>query len=534
LTETFTVKSTDGTPGTVTVTINGTNDAAVISSAGTTGSVTEDVAVDIHGLIQTGGTLTVTDVDAGQSNFQAENLAGLYGTFRINSAGVWVYTAVNSQLAIQQLGDGQSLTETFQVKSADGTPATVTVTIHGTNDAAVISSLGTPAPVTEDVNVNASGNLVTGGTLSVTDVDAGQSAFQAATTTGAHGTFVIASDGTWTYTAANNQSAIQALGSGQSLTETFTVKSVDGTSSTVTVTILGTNDAPVLSLDSNGSSGATAGDYLTRFTETGAGVSVVDSDVSIKDVDSANLTGATVHLTNAQAGDLLTAGTLPTGISASYDSASGTLTLSGSASLSSYQEALKAVTFSASGDHPSDIDRNISISVTDGISTSNVATTTVSIALHNYADTPTLSVTPVGYWTFNDAAGSATTYNRNNTSQTGTLADDSSTGGTALPVLASADQRNAAAGNYINFTDVGDRVDISTSITQPLMGTATMTFWLKTTMTGTSNGGGNSWDLASIIGSEQNGGGNDIQWGTINSSGQIGFGLGNVPGVYST
>ncbi|MDE2078745.1 MAG: VCBS domain-containing protein, partial [Burkholderiales bacterium] len=297
LTETFTVKSTDGTPGTVTVTINGTNDAAVISSAGTTGSVTEDVAVDIHGLIQTGGTLTVTDVDAGQSHFQAENLSGLYGTFRINSAGVWVYSAVNSQQAIQQLGEGQSLTETFQVKSADGTPAMVTVTIHGTNDAAVISSLGSPAPLTEDVNVNASGNLVTGGTLSVTDVDAGQSAFQAATTTGAHGTFAIASDGTWTYTAANNQSAIQALGSGQSLTETFTVKSVDGTSSTVSVTILGTNDAPVLSLDSNGSSGATTGNYLTRFAETGAGVSVVDSDVSIKDVDSANLTGATVHLT---------------------------------------------------------------------------------------------------------------------------------------------------------------------------------------------------------------------------------------------
>ncbi|HET8872041.1 MAG TPA: type I secretion C-terminal target domain-containing protein, partial [Aquabacterium sp.] len=126
------------------------------------------------------------------------------------------------------------------------------------------------------------------------------------------------------------------------------------------------------------------------------------------------------------------------------------------------------------------------------------------------------------------------TYNRNNASQTGTLADDSSTGGTALPVFASTEQRNAAAGNYINFMDTGDRVNISTAITQPLMGTATMTFWLKTTMVGSSNGSGNSWDLASIIGSEQNGGGNDIQWGAINSNGKIGFGLGNVPGVYST
>ena len=55
----------------VTITINGTNDAAVISSAGTTGSVTEDVGVDGTGHINTGGTLSVTDVDAGQAGFQA-------------------------------------------------------------------------------------------------------------------------------------------------------------------------------------------------------------------------------------------------------------------------------------------------------------------------------------------------------------------------------------------------------------------------------------------------------------------------------
>jgi VCBS repeat-containing protein len=55
LTETFTVRSNGWHHSTVVVTINGTNDAAVISAG--TGSVTEDVGV-VGGNISTGGTLT--------------------------------------------------------------------------------------------------------------------------------------------------------------------------------------------------------------------------------------------------------------------------------------------------------------------------------------------------------------------------------------------------------------------------------------------------------------------------------------------
>jgi VCBS repeat-containing protein len=125
---------------------------AVISSSGTSGSVTEDASVS-GGQISTGGTLSVSDTDAGQASFQAQpGTNGAYGTFTLAADGTWTYTANNSQAAIQQLGDGQTLTETFTVKAADGTASTVTVTINGTNDVAVISSSGTTGSVTEDAS----------------------------------------------------------------------------------------------------------------------------------------------------------------------------------------------------------------------------------------------------------------------------------------------------------------------------------------------------------------------------------------------
>ena len=51
------------------------------------------------------------------------------------------------------------------------------------------------------------------------------------------GTFTVAADGTWSFTADND--AIQSLGEGVTATETFTVTSIDGTEQQVTVTLTG-------------------------------------------------------------------------------------------------------------------------------------------------------------------------------------------------------------------------------------------------------------------------------------------------------
>src|SRR5207245_4828614 len=103
--------------------------------------------------------------------------------------------------------------------------------------------------VTEDVNVVA-GSISTTGALSIADVDAGQSNFAAqAGTLGSngYGTFALAANGTWTYTANDSQSAIQQLRAGQSITDSFPAVSSDGSAGQlVAVTINGTNDPAVL------------------------------------------------------------------------------------------------------------------------------------------------------------------------------------------------------------------------------------------------------------------------------------------------
>ena len=156
----------------------------------------------------TSGALTIADVDQGQSNFTPQaSTAGSngYGTFTLAADGSWTYTADNSQAAIQQLGAGQSITDSFTAVSSDGTASQlVTVTINGTNDVPVIGGVATGA-VTEDASTP---NLSTSGALTIADVDQGQSNFtpQASTAgSNGYGSFTLAADGSWTYTADNSQ-----------------------------------------------------------------------------------------------------------------------------------------------------------------------------------------------------------------------------------------------------------------------------------------------------------------------------------------
>ena len=83
--------------------------------------------------------------------------------------------------------------------------------------------------MTEDVSVDANGDLVASGQLAITDDDAGEAFFNAATVSGAHGSLTITRDGAWTYEVDNDLPAVQSLGTGETLTDTVTVTSVDGT-----------------------------------------------------------------------------------------------------------------------------------------------------------------------------------------------------------------------------------------------------------------------------------------------------------------
>ncbi|WP_115935454.1 VCBS domain-containing protein [Aestuariispira insulae] len=216
------------------------------------------------------GSLTATDADAGESGFQAQSdTAGSYGSFSIDADGNWSYDLANDATDVQALGAGDSLTESFTVLTGDGTEETVTITINGTDDAPEISGDDSGA-VTEDTTLTASGSLT------ATDADAGESGFQAQSdTAGSYGSFSIDADGNWSYDLANDATDVQALGAGDSLTESFTVLTGDGTEETVTITINGTDDAPELSGSFTGA--VTEGDEGDVATATGT-IAISDAD----------------------------------------------------------------------------------------------------------------------------------------------------------------------------------------------------------------------------------------------------------------
>ena len=112
--------------------------------------------------------------------------------------------------------------------------------------------------------------LTAGGTLTITDVDSPATFVVQTGTVGTYGTFAISAAGVWTYTAS---SAHNEFAAGTTYSETFTVASADGTTSTVTVNILGTNDAAVLST------------ATVNLTETNA-VLTAGGTLTVTDVDS--------------------------------------------------------------------------------------------------------------------------------------------------------------------------------------------------------------------------------------------------------
>ncbi|WP_319799383.1 retention module-containing protein [Aeromonas hydrophila] len=257
--ETFTVQSVDGTPHTVTIIITGVNDGSVqISGSDDAGAVTEDLNVSSTGLLSDSGQLKISDVDgADEVAFKTDPASitaspDALGSLSITTDGTWTYNVDNS--LVQYLGKGETKKETFTVQSVDGTPHTVTIIITGVNDGSVqISGSDDAGAVTEDLNVSSTGLLSDSGQLKISDVDgADEVAFKTdpasiTASPDALGSLSITADGTWTYNVDN--SLVQYLGKGETKKETFTVKSVDGTSHTVSVTITGTNDAPTLSID---------------------------------------------------------------------------------------------------------------------------------------------------------------------------------------------------------------------------------------------------------------------------------------------
>ncbi|MCR9222399.1 MAG: VCBS domain-containing protein, partial [Alphaproteobacteria bacterium] len=265
LEETFTVRTADGTSHDITVRIVGSNQPAII--AGTRQALVQE---DQPGTIA--HRLTIADPDAHQAAFQPVDQDLKYGHFTLSADGGWTYRVDNGNPAVQALGAGDPLVERIMVGSVDGTPQVIEVTIVGANDAPVIGGVNT-ATLSEDVAATG-GRLAASGRLTIQDVDAGEARFtpfQGFPGDQGYGTFAIDVDGVWTYEVDNSQPAVQQLKPHERIADSVSAISADGSRHTITVTIEGTNDAPVLQAQSQ------------SVTEDGA---VLHGRMQASDVDS--------------------------------------------------------------------------------------------------------------------------------------------------------------------------------------------------------------------------------------------------------
>ena len=129
-----------------------------------------------------------------------------------------------------------------------------------------------------------------------------------------------------------------------------------------------------------------------KWVEGSAGV-FVDDSVGISDLDSTELSSATVTISSGYDGangDVLSIATGSLGgLSSSFASDSGKLTLSGTKSLAVYQSALRSVKYENSNEKPTMGNRVVSFQVNDGLALSNVITRTFTVTSVN--DKPTLA-----------------------------------------------------------------------------------------------------------------------------------------------
>ncbi|MDD1967828.1 retention module-containing protein, partial [Pseudomonas putida] len=227
----YTVTDEHGATDTSTLTIKltGTNDAPIASA--TIAAVNEDASVS--------GQLQATDIDHNDVLTYSVKNADKPAGFTVDSTGKWTLDASNS--AYQHLAAGQTTTLnvpfTVTDKSGATSTSTLTITVTGTNDAPVASA--SSALVLEDKSVS--------GKLQATDIDDNDVLTYTVTDANKPAGFSVNAAGQWTLDAGN--AAYQHLAAGQTtvLNVPFTVTDKSGATSTSTlkITVIGTNDAPI-------------------------------------------------------------------------------------------------------------------------------------------------------------------------------------------------------------------------------------------------------------------------------------------------
>ncbi|WP_372424705.1 DUF4347 domain-containing protein [Salinarimonas chemoclinalis] len=413
-----------------TVTITAVNDAPVVTTSGGSAAYVENAA----GVPIDPG-LTVSDPDSGTLASATVSITGGFqagqdvlafvndGATMGNVTASW--NAGTGVLTLTSAGGTATLLQwqaalravTFANGSEDPSTAARTVSFV-VNDGDASSTAATRGVTVTAVNdsptndpafgfVNAGASTETGGIVTITNAmlnegdpdDSGAGVTYTVTTATTNGTL---------FRDANGNGIVDG-GEALGLNATFTQADIDGG----LIKYLhggggGSSDSFGFSVADGGEDGATPltgqtfsitiaarpvltiGGGAPAHVED-AGATIVAPNLTLSDADSANLTGATVTITDRVVGDVLNF-VDQNGITGSYDAGTGVLTLTGTATLANYQAALRSITYSTTNDNPAtgagNADRVISFTVTDGALNSTVQSQTVTVA--NANDAPVL------------------------------------------------------------------------------------------------------------------------------------------------
>lgn len=275
-TDTFTYTVSDNRGGTstatITVTVNGLNDAPIArvnsyttddntSLAGK--NVITDPTADSDPDTGETASLVVSAVNGSPAGVGVAVSSTKGANVTIDANGALVYDpTVSATLNALQVGQSTTDTFTYTIKDANNatSTATVTITVQGANDAP--QARNNSYSVSENATLTGQ-NVITdapadtdpdaGDTLRVSAINGVTASVGTTITTGAGATLQITSTGALTYNPLGS-AQINALTTGQTLTETFVYTLADArnatSTATVTITVNGVNDAPTANNDS--------------------------------------------------------------------------------------------------------------------------------------------------------------------------------------------------------------------------------------------------------------------------------------------
>jgi hypothetical protein len=399
----------------LTITVNAVNDPPVFTANDFT--LSEGQVLTLNN-----ANISATDVESNDNDLRFTISNVTHGQFELASMpGAAITSFTQNQVTGAQVvfvHDNSEFAPSFDITVDDGIENTGAVagnvTFNNNNDAPSITGLES---ATLDYLEN-DGPLGISASLSVADVD--DTSFESATitisgnytpgedelafvnTTNISGTFNAAtgellltgSDSLAAYEAAlqtvtyNNNSDNPVT-----TTRTLTIVVNDGDTDSASVTrdidVTAVNDAPAL---------ASLETFATSYVEN-APPAVITDTLVLSDPDDARIESATVAISEGlQTGEDILGFIGQSGISGTYDVSTGTLTLTGSASVNDYQAALRSVTYQNSSDSPADSTRTVIFTINDGSLNSNSTSRPIIVtAVNDAPELHSIESTPAAY-----------------------------------------------------------------------------------------------------------------------------------------